>query len=131
MAAAIDDQIVISGSGTITNPKVSIASGFQTGDVLAFSGVLPGGITQSYNSTTGSLSFTGSGNSATWQAIFRAITFTTTSGNTADRVINFLIGDAVSITVGGKPHYYQYIEGSTNWSNAKTDAATKSLFGLT
>lgn len=127
----IDDQIVISGSGTITNPKVSIASGFQAGDVLAYSGALPGGITKTYNSTTGSLSFTGSGNAATWQAIFRAITFTSASVNTADRVINFMIGDAISLTVDGKPHYYQYIPGSTNWNNAKTNAATKSLFGLT
>ena len=90
VATLIDDQVTVTGAGTITNPKVYIATGFQAGDALVYAGTLPSGITQVYNSATGSLNFTGSGTSATWQTIFRGVTFTSTHKHRRS-FINFLI----------------------------------------
>lgn len=95
-ATVIDDAIAISGEGTISNPKVYIASGFKSGDVLGYSGTLPDGIMHSFNKTTGALQFTGSANGETWQTILRAVTFSTTATNSSDRAINFIIADMES-----------------------------------
>lgn len=127
----IDETISVKGAGIITNPKVYIATGFQNGDVLSYTGALPDGITQGFDESTGSLSFTGSGDSETWQEIFSAVKFSTTSINTSDREISFLISDVVALTVNGRSHYYQYISGNTTWANARASASTKNLFGLT
>lgn len=89
----VDEAITISGEGTITDPKAYIGIGFANGDVLAYSGTLPDGITLSFDNATGSLQFTGSGNAETWQSILRGLTFMTTSADLSDRGINFVIGD--------------------------------------
>ncbi len=128
----VDDQVSVSGTTDITNTRVYIDAGFQAGDILS-SGILPNGITSSYDPATGALTFSGTVNPSQWQAIFRSVTFRTTSSNTADRKIRFVLGDLVSLTVGGKPHYYEYVEADRNlsWVEANAAASARKLFGLT
>lgn len=130
--SVVDDKIKITGSETIINPRVYIDGGFQSGDVLSYTGTLPTGVTVNYNASTGSLSFTGSATSAEWQAIFNAIKFSSTSANVADRTIKYVLADVVSLTVGGKPHFYEYVRPGTNpsWADANAAASGKTLFGL-
>ncbi len=131
-ASVIDDQVTISGSENITNPKVYIDGGFQSGDFLAFPGSLPGGVTVAYNTASGALSFTGTATPAQWQAVFRQITFRTVSANTADRTIKYVLGDMVSLMINGKAHYYEYVRpsGNPSWATALSSAASRSLYGM-
>lgn len=128
----VDDKIKISGSENITNARVYIDAGFQAGDILSYTGSLPADVTVAYNSTTGSLSFSGTATPAEWQAIFRDVKFSTSSSNTADRSVKFILGDVVSLTIGGKPHFYEYIMPSAypSWDDAYAAAAGRTLFGL-
>ncbi len=131
-ASIVDNKIKITGSETISNPRVYIDAGFQSGDVLSYTGTLPEGVTVSYNASTGSLSFSGAATPAEWQAVFREIKFHTTSSNVSDRTIKYMLADVVSLAVGGKQHFYEYVQPGTNpsWAEANVAAAGRTLFGL-
>jgi large repetitive protein len=129
-ATTIDDQVTVTGTQNITDARVYIESGFQPGDNISVAGTLPAGITASYNANTGALTFTGTATSAQWQEVFRTVQFNTNSTNTGDRTFKFLLGNAVSLNMSGKPHYYQFVTTPLSWVNAKTAAAGKTLFGL-
>ena len=129
-ATVIDNQITVTGEETITDARVYIESGFKPGDQINFSGTLPAGLQQTYDVDTGTLRFTGTGTSAQWQEIFRAVTFITTSTDKANRTFRFVLGNFVSLAINGKPHYYQFVTTQLKWTAAITDAATKRLFGL-
>ena len=129
-ATVIDDQVTVTGVERITDARVYIETGFQPGDLINFPGTLPAGVTQSYDAATGGLSFTGTATSAQWQAIFRQVTFLTTSPDKADRTFKFVLGNFVSFIIDGKPHYYQFVMNQYVWTNAINNAASKRLFGL-
>ncbi|WP_460940415.1 DUF4347 domain-containing protein, partial [Pandoraea terrae] len=102
----VDSGVTFSDSDntTLASGKVAISGNFQSGeDVLAFTndGATMGNITASYNSTTGVLSLTSSGASATiaqWQAALRSVTYTDSSDapNTSNRTISFTVNDGTS-----------------------------------
>jgi hypothetical protein len=97
--------------------------------VLDYTGTLPTGITQSWNSTTGVLSFNGTTSAANWQTLLRTVRFKSTSATCYAnlRRITFVAG-----TVYYNPlteHYYEYVAGSTTWTNAYTVSSAKSYFG--
>jgi hypothetical protein len=97
--------------------------------VLDYTGTLPTGITQSWNSTTGVLSFNGTTSGANWQTLLRTVRFKSTSATCYAnlRRITFVAG-----TVYYNPlteHYYEYVAGSTTWTNAYTVSSAKSYFG--
>jgi hypothetical protein len=79
---------------------VSIGTGRQAGDVLAFtntSNVTFGNISATYNAGTGVLSLSSAGqlaSNAQWQAAFDAVTFTTTSSSTQNRSITFVVNNS-------------------------------------
>ncbi len=127
-AIVVDDAITITGATTIDGAKVSISTNFSTGDVLTYTGTLPTGVSGSYNSTTGVLTFTGNANSSDYQALLRTVTFNTTSSSTSQRTITFNLGTALAFT--GTGHFYEYIPGSYNWTDAKAAAALRTLYGL-
>lgn len=93
-------------SFAITSGTVSITGNFQSGeDVLAFTNTNSttfGNIGASYNSGSGVLSLTGSGDStAQWQAALRAVTYTDTAitPNNATRTVGFnLTVSSISFT---------------------------------
>lgn len=132
VATIVDDKIKINGTETITNPRVYIDNGFNPGDILSFTSELPADVTVSYNASTGALSFLGSATPAQWQEVFRQIRFRTSSANMDDRTIKYVLGDMVSLMIGGKPHFYEYIKPSSllSWQEARDAAASKTFFGL-
>ena len=70
-ATTVDSNLSISANGNITGFRVQISQTYTSGDVLGYTGTLPTGITQVWNSTTGVLSFTGTTTVANWQTLLR------------------------------------------------------------
>jgi hypothetical protein len=92
-AVAVDANVHVSDADTptLTSGAVTIASGYATGDTLAFNNsnvTLYGNIIGSYNATTHALTLTSAGGTATvaqWQNAFDAVTFASATGTTAAR----------------------------------------------
>jgi hypothetical protein len=129
LATTVDPNLTITSNGNITGFRVQISQTYTSGDVLDYTGTLPTGITQSWNSTTGVLSFNGTTSGANWQTLLRTVRFKSTSATCYAnlRRITFVAG-----TVYYNPlteHYYEYVAGSTTWTNAYTVSSAKSYFG--
>ncbi|KVG08690.1 hypothetical protein WJ24_00605 [Burkholderia vietnamiensis] len=101
-AVAVDANVHVSDADTptLTSGAVTIASGYATGDTLAFNNsnvTLYGNIIGSYNATTHALTLTSAGGTATvaqWQNAFDAVTFASATGTTGGtRDITFAVGD--------------------------------------
>ena len=128
-ATTVDPNLTITSNGNITGFRVQISQTYTSGDVLDYTGTLPTGITQSWNSTTGVLSFNGTTSAANWQTLLRTVRFKSTSATCYAnlRRITFVAG-----TVYYNPlteHYYEYVAGNTTWTNAYTVSSAKSYFG--
>ena len=128
-ATTVDPSLTITSNGNITGFRVQISQTYTSGDVLDYTGTLPTGITQSWNSTTGVLSFNGTTSAANWQTLLRTVRFKSTSATCYAnlRRVTFVAG-----TVYYNPlteHYYEYVAGSTTWTNAYTVSSAKSYFG--
>ena len=128
-ATTVDPNLTITSNGDITGFRVQISQTYTSGDVLDYTGTLPTGITQSWNSTTGVLSFNGATSAANWQTLLRTVRFKSTSTTCYAnlRRVTFVAG-----TVYYNPlteHYYEYVAGNTTWTNAYTVSSTKSYFG--
>lgn len=95
----VDNGILISDldNVTLTSATVSITGGFNGAqDTLAVT--LSGNIGATYNATTGVLTLTSAGGSATlaqWRAVLRSVTYSNISDNpdTAARTISFVVSD--------------------------------------
>lgn len=120
----VDSGLTVTG-GTITGSNIMIDN-YKTGDQLSYTATLPSGVSGSFSTTTGILTFTGSATAAQWQEILRTVTFTTTSSVKDTRTVTFTLGSAVAFN----GHYYQYYNYFTTWEIAKTDAQGYSYFGL-
>lgn len=128
IASVVDSQITVTNPSAIDGALVVISSGFLSGDVLSYSGTLPTGVTKSYNTATGVLTFTGNLTSAELQAIYREVKFNTTSTNTQNRTITFTLGSALPFS--GNSHFYQFITApNISWTAAKTAAEQLTFFG--
>ena len=128
-ATTVDPNLTITSNGDITGFRVQISQTYTSGDVLDYTGTLPTGITQSWNSTTGILSFNGTTSAANWQTLLRTVRFKSTSTTCYAnlRRVTFVAG-----TVYYNPlteHYYEYVAGNTTWTNAYTVSSAKSYFG--
>ncbi|MGA0607280.1 hypothetical protein ACO2Q0_14915 [Phenylobacterium sp. VNQ135] len=113
-------------ASTVATGTVSITSGFQAGaDVLGFTanaGTM-GNITGAYNATTGVLTLTSAGGTATlsqWEAAFQAVTYanSTDTPTAADRVVSFSLGGTagtktVHVTPGNDFPYATTVSGVT------------------
>lgn len=127
-AKQVDLGIKVYSTGNITNARVTISSNFQSGDALSYSGALPSGVTSSYNTSTGVLSFTGTATSSQWQTLFRTVKFYTASPVLGDRIVSFSIGNFVA---GSNGHFYEYVSTAGSWTTAKASAAARTYMGLT
>ena len=124
----LDDQIVINETGNIDGALVVISSGFVSGDVLSYTGTLPAGVTKSFNSATGVLTFNGNITPSELQAIFRAVQINTTSTNAQDRTVTYNMGSALPFSAND--HFYQFITApGISWTNAKAAAEQLTFFG--
>lgn len=127
-AVVVDPNLAIQ-SGNITDFKVSITAGFAAGDVLAYTGALPGGVTASYHSGAGILTFTGSAGGAAWQALLRTVIFQCDVGNTNARTVTFSAGFAIPFVDNG--HFYEFVNaGFICWQDSLAAAQGRTLFGL-
>jgi len=93
-ATVVDANLTITANGNITGFRVQISQTYTSGDVLTYTGTLPTGVTASWNSTTGILSFNGTTTAANWQTLLRTVTFksTTTTCYANLRRITFVAG---------------------------------------
>ena len=128
-ATVVDPNLTITANGNVTGFRVQISQTYISGDVLTYTGTLPSGVTASWNSTTGILSFNGTTTPANWQTLLRTVTFksTTTTCYANLRRITFVAG-----TVFYNPlteHFYEYVASSGSWTSAKTSAENRSYFG--
>ena len=87
-AIFVDPTLTITGSGTITSALVSVATNFNSGDVLSYTGSLPSGVSGTYNAATGVLTFSGSASGKRYNLITNASlwtngTFNSFPGNAA------------------------------------------------
>ncbi|QQX77300.1 MULTISPECIES: HYR domain-containing protein [Aequorivita] len=126
----VDASIALTYSGNANGALVSISNNFVAGDELALDAgyTLPGGVASSYNGSTGVLTVSGTLTDSDLETLFQNVQFRTTSSNTAQRTITFIIGSSVSNP--DNSHYYEYVNQSLTWVQAKAAAATRTLYGL-
>jgi hypothetical protein len=127
-ATIVDPNLTITANGTITNFRVQISQTYTSGDVLDFTGTLSG-VTGAFNSTTGVLVFTGTASSSAWQTLLRTVRFksTTSTCYANQRRVTFTSGSVYYNPLTS--HFYEYVAGSTTWTNAYTVSQAKSYFG--
>ena len=129
VASIVDPNIVVTANGTVSGFTVTITGDYTTGDILGYTGSLPYGVTASaFNTTTRSLSFTGTASAADWQTLLRTVTLTSPSScYPTNRKVSFLPSIKNFNYFNG--HYYEYISTGKTWTAAKADAESRSFFG--
>jgi hypothetical protein len=127
-AFAVDPALTVTSGSNISGFRVTISTGLQSGDVLSYTGTLPSGISvTAYNSSTGTLAFTGSTSAANWQTFLRTVTYRcTNTSQVGDRTVTFSAGSSSAFTNG---HYYELISSTSTWTSAKTAAEARSYLG--
>jgi hypothetical protein len=129
----VDPNITVTANGTITGFRVQISQAYTSGangDQLRSTVTLPSGVTvSSFNTTTGVLVFNGSTTAANWQTILRGVEFrsTTSTCYALQRRVTFVAGTAFYNPL--TEHFYEYVAGTTTWTNSKTAASNRSYFG--
>ena len=130
VATVVDNALVVTANGNISDFTISITGSYVTGDVLSYTGSLPSGITPvTFNPTTRSLQFTGSTTAANWQTLLRTVTIQTVSATCyqEQRQVSFVVGSKYYNNLNG--HFYELSSSGGNWSAGFTNAASKSYFG--
>jgi hypothetical protein len=126
----VDPNVAVTANGTITGFRVQISQSYTSGDQLRSTVTLPSGVSVSaFNTTTGVLVFNGTTTAANWETVLRGVEFrsTTSTCYALQRRVTFVAG-----TLFYNPlteHFYEYVSGSTTWTNAKTSAENRSYFG--
>jgi len=129
----VDPSLTITGySGNIDGARVSIDSGYRsTEDSLHFTP--SGGITGSFNSSTGILALSGSASASAYQTVLQSVRYVNSSDNpnTASRSISMALTGANSLYYSGTGHYYEFVsDAGVSWTSAKSNAANRTLYGL-
>ncbi|WP_375474580.1 DUF4347 domain-containing protein, partial [uncultured Nostoc sp.] len=126
-----------SDSEGLDGARVSIGTNFDTNDRLGIAGQngtsgTINGLTWSYNTTTGILTFTGVASAATYQGALRQVTYSNISENptVGDRAIQFALGANLANPDNG--HFYEFVNAGSpiSWTAARDAAATRNYFGL-
>ena len=74
VATVVDPDLVVTADGNLTDFTISITGSYVTGDLLAYNGTVPAGITAvAFNATTRSLQFTGTVAASVWQELLRRV----------------------------------------------------------
>ena len=134
-ATIVDPTITVGGSIDITNMTVQITSNYYASDILSFNASVASsyGITGNYTTmtgVTGILNFSGTTSPANWQAILRTVTFLNANaacGPSARKIV-FMPGKYLYNVYN--EHYYEFVNTSLNWKNAKVAAAQRSFNGM-
>jgi hypothetical protein len=135
-AVVVSASLLVTGSDTITGALVLITTNFASGDRLGIAGQSGtsgtiSGLTWSYNSSTGVLTFSGAASAATFQAALRQVTFQNANAGAPSlpRTVRFSLGG--SLPNPGNGHYYEFVTApEIDWTVAKAAAAGRGFFGL-
>ncbi len=130
VATIVDAGLTITADGTITGFTVMITGSYTSGDILAYTGTLPSGVTAgSFNTTSRSIQFTGTTSAANWQAFLRTVTLRTTSATCyqEQRQVSFIAGYKFYNNLNG--HFYEVSATTSTWQSGFANAATQSYFG--
>ncbi|HEY1045608.1 MAG TPA: T9SS type A sorting domain-containing protein [Bacteroidia bacterium] len=130
VATVVDPNLVVTANGNVSGFIVSITDSYTSGDVLAYTGTLPSGVTAAtFNTSTKSLVFSGTTSAANWQTLLRTVTIQTTSAtcNPETRKVTFSAANKYYNPVNG--HYYEYYSTTGSWTAAIAAASSKSYFG--
>ena len=122
----VDSTITVNTTIAHTTARVAINTNFNAGDVLSANN-LPTGVSGSFNTTSGILTFTGNLTPSNVQAAFRAVKFATTSSVLLPRFLTFSLGDVYSNANG---HFYKINVSNQDWQSAKLAAQSTAYFGM-
>jgi hypothetical protein len=129
----VDPNLTLTANGTINGFRVQISQSYisgVSGDQLRSTATLPSGITVSaFNTTTGVLVFNGTTTASNWETVLRGVEFrsTTSTCYALQRRVTFVAGIVFYNPL--TEHFYEYVSGSTTWTNSKTSAENRSYFG--
>ena len=129
----VDPNLTLTANGTINGFRVQISQSYisgTSGDQLRSTATLPSGITVSaFNTTTGVLVFNGTTTASNWETVLRGVEFrsTTSTCYALQRRVTFVAGIVFYNPL--TEHFYEYVSGSTTWTNSKTSAENRSYFG--
>ena len=116
----------VENNDQISEAKVQLDN-LKSGDKLSF--VNSGAIRGAYDATKGILTLSGTASIAEYQSALRTVEFSTTSGDSTDRVFSFTIGSAIPFS--GNGHFYEFIEAKDiSWNDAKAAAEARTLYGM-
>ncbi len=130
IATVVDPEISITANGNISGFTVTITGSYTTGDVLAYNGSLPSGITTSgFSTATRAIQFNGTASPTVWQEFLRRVTLRTTSAVCfpEQRQISFNFGSVYYNPLND--HFYTLSSGNSSWTNARNSAASSSYYG--
>lgn len=129
----VDPNVTVTANGNITGFRVQISQAYASGasgDQLRSTATLPSGVSvAAFNATTGVLAFSGTTSAANWQTVLRGVEFrsTTSTCYALQRRVTFVAGLVFYNPL--TDHFYEYVSGSTSWTNSKTSASNRSYFG--
>lgn len=129
-ATVVDNGLTVSANGNITGFTVMITGSYTSGDILAYTGSLPSGVTAgSFNTTSRSLQFSGTTSAASWQTFLRTVTLRTTSATCypEQRQVSFTAGAKFFNNLNG--HFYELSANGSTWQSGFSNAASQSYFG--
>jgi len=131
-ATVVDPGLTLSGSGNISDMTIQITGGYisgASGDILSYTGTLPGTIYSSFDNVHGILRFYGSTSVSNWQTLLRTVTIATTSSScyAQKRNVTFVLGDKLFNPTNG--HFYALSGTNTNWVDTKNAASETSYYG--
>ncbi len=138
----IAPNLTLSDSDTfsLTTAKVMVSGNFVSAQdrlALTANAATMGNISGSYDTSSGVLTLTSSGGTATmaqWQEALRNVRYSNTSDHpdTSARTIEIVLGNAVMLDIGGTKHFYEYVAASgINWNDAYSAASSRTLLGMT
>lgn len=134
-----DNQIFSSVTIAYTQPvqgaKVVISSGYQRGyDILKLKYTGGASLTTSFDSSTGTLSITGTSSGTEFQRILSSVYFYTTSRQNIRRTVYWNLGANVNY-YSGTGNYYEWVSTSGRpslaWTTARSDCSGRNHLGLT
>lgn len=129
----VDPNLTITANGSINGFRVQISQNYlsgTSGDQLRSTATLPSGVSVSaFNTTTGILVFNGTTTAANWETVLRGVEFRSTTNTcySLQRRVTFVAGIVFYNPL--TEHFYEYVSGSTTWTNSKTSASNRSYFG--
>jgi len=131
----IFSSVTIAYTQSVLGAKIVISSGYQRGyDQLKLKYTGGASLSTSFDSSTGTLSITGTASGTEYQRIIQSVYFYTTSRQNIYRTIYWNLGANVNY-YSGTGNYYEWISTSGRpslaWTTARSDCSTRNHLGLT